>query len=89
MKVGNFHVSLGHLTMQEQGEQQCQLFWLSVREAVSGHIQMASSSAFLSTRTAKGRTGGVKYMVILPQSVFPSLQLSVVWGVPESCAACL
>lgn len=43
----------------------------------------AASSGLLSTRTAKGRTGGVKCVVILPQSVFPSLQLSVVCGVPE------
>lgn len=86
---GNFHVSLGHLTVQEQEEQLCQLFWLSVGEAISVHIRMATSPGVLSTRTAKGGTGGVKYVAILPQNVFLSRQLSVVWGVPESHAACL
>lgn len=77
MKVGNFHMSLGPLTLQEQGKQQCQLFWLSVREAISGRIQTTTSSGLLSTRTTKGRTGGVKCIVILPQNVF--LVSSYLW----------
>lgn len=81
-------MSLEHLSVEEQGEQQCQLFQLSI-EAVSGYVQIATSSGLQSTRTAKGRTAGVKRVVILPQNVFPSLLLPVVQGVPESYAACL
>lgn len=89
MEVGNFQVSLKYLTIREEGEEQCQLLWLSVRGALSGHIQTAASSGLWSTRTAKGRTGGVKYVVTLPQNVFPSLQSSEIWRVAKTYAASL
>lgn len=82
-------MSLKYLTIREEGEEQCQLLWLSVRGALSGHIQTAASSDLWSTRTAKGRTGGVKYVVTLPQNVFPSLQSSEVWRVAKTYAASL
>lgn len=89
MEVENFQVSLKHLTMQEEGEEHCQLLWFTVRGALPGHIQTAASSGLWSTKTAEGRTGGVKCVVTLPQSVFPSLQLSAVWRADKTYAACL
>lgn len=47
------------------------------------------SSGLWSTTTAEGRTGGVKCVVTFPQNVFPSLQLSAVWRVAKTYAACL
>lgn len=47
------------------------------------------SSGLWSTTTAEGRIGGVKCVVTFPQNVFPSLQLSAVWRVAKTYAACL
>lgn len=85
MEVGYFQVSLKHLTMQEEGEEHCQLLWFSVRGTLTGHIQTAASCGLWSTRIAEGRTGGVKCVVTLPQNVFPSLQLSAVLRVAKKC----
>lgn len=43
------------------------------------------SCGLWSTRTAEGRTGGVKCVVTLPQNVFPSPQLSAVLRVVKTC----
>lgn len=86
MEAGNFQVSRKHLTMEEEREEHCQVLWLSVRGALPGHMQTAASSGLWSTRAAEGRTGGGKWVVTLPQNVFPHLWLPALWRIAKTYA---
>lgn len=77
MEVGNVLMSFSwHIAMWKSGVSSLG----SVLEKLIRWCPTATSSPCLSAETVKGRTGEGKCMVILPQSILPSVQLSVDWG---------